>query len=76
MITADEGTLTKRMRDLKGCIRAKTGTIFGISSLAGYVTSEAGQNYAFAIIIQNFATRTSVIKGLEDDIIHEIYSLE
>ncbi len=76
MITADEGTLTKRMRDLKGCVKAKTGTIFGISSLAGFVTSQAGANYAFAIIIQNFATRASVIKGLEDDIVHEIYTLE
>lgn len=76
MITADEGTLTRRMRELKGSLRAKTGTIFGVSSLAGYLTSNSGKDYAFSIIIQNFGVRPSVVKGLEDDIIYGIYFAE
>lgn len=76
MMTADEGTLTKRMRDLNGNLRAKTGTIFGVSSLCGYLTSLKGVRYAFSIIIQNFSERASVVKGLEDDIINGIYFLE
>ena len=76
MITANEGTLSKRMRDLAGNLKAKTGTIFGVSSLVGYVTSLCGKEYAFAIIIQNFGERASVVKGLEDDIVNGIYFLE
>jgi len=74
MITSDEGTLQRRMRDLKGNLKAKTGTLFGVSSLCGYITSLSGVDYAFSIIIQNFGVRASVIKGLEDDIVRGIYS--
>lgn len=76
MITADEGTLARRMRDLSGNLRAKTGTIFGVSSLAGYVTSVSNKDYVFSIIIQNYGVRPSLVKGLEDDIVYGIYSLE
>ncbi len=76
MITADEGTLTRRMRELSGVLCAKTGTIFGVSSLTGYLTSKNNHNYAFSIIIQNFGVRSSVVKGLEDDIIYGIYFAE
>ncbi len=73
MITSNEGTLSRRMRELEGALRAKTGTIFGVSSLTGYLTSKNNKNYAFSIIIQNFGVRPSVVKGLEDDIIYGIY---
>jgi len=76
MITSGEGTLERRMRDLKGNLKAKTGTIFGISSLTGYVTALNGVEYAFSIVIQNFGERPSVVKGLEDDIVGGIYFLE
>lgn len=76
MITANEGTLTRRMQELNGVLRAKTGTIFGVSSLTGYLVSQNNRNYAFSIIIQNFGVRSSVVKGLEDDIIYGIYSAE
>lgn len=75
MITADEGTLIRCMRDLSGNLKAKTGTIFGVSSLAGYITSNAGSDYVFSIIIQNYGVRPSLVKGLEDDIVYGIYSL-
>lgn len=75
MATSGEGTLSRRMRDLTGNLKAKTGTIFGVSSLTGYVTSLNNIDYAFAIIIQNFSERASVVKGLEDDIIQGIFSL-
>ena len=76
MITSGEGTLCRRMRDLAGNLKAKTGTIFGVSSLTGYITSLNSVDYAFAIIIQNFSERASVVKGLEDDIVNGIYFLE
>ncbi len=76
MITSGEGTLSRRMRDLTGNLKAKTGTIFGVSSLTGYLKSLNGADYAFSIIIQNFGERASVVKGLEDDIVNGIYFLE
>ena len=49
-----DGTLKRRMRS--GCaygnVRAKTGTLTGISSLAGYATAANGHTLAFAIINQ------------------------
>ncbi len=64
------------MRDLAGNLKAKTGTIFGVSSLVGYITALNGTEYAFAIIIQNFEERASVVKGLEDDIVNGIHLFE
>lgn len=76
MISANEGTLNRRMCEIGDNLHAKTGTIFGVSSLTGYLLGKNNQNYAFSIIIQNFGVRPSVVKGLEDDIIYAIYSAE
>ena len=48
-----EGTLRHRFReaDIRGRIYAKTGTINGVSTLAGYVTGDSGKVYAFAILL-------------------------
>ena len=50
-----DGTLKKRMTDDEACcgnVVAKTGTVTGISSLAGYLTAPNGHRLAFAIINQ------------------------
>jgi serine-type D-Ala-D-Ala carboxypeptidase/endopeptidase (penicillin-binding protein 4) len=48
-----EGTLRHRFRDpeMRGRVLAKTGTIKGVSTLAGYVTGESGKTYVFAILL-------------------------
>ena len=49
------GTLEKRFRDAEPpALRAKTGTLGdrGVSSIAGYVDTAAGERYAFCIIQQ------------------------
>jgi len=48
-----DGTLRHRFRDpaLRGRVLAKTGTIKGVSTLAGYVTAESGKTYVFAILL-------------------------
>lgn len=50
-----DGTLRGRMRKGKAFrnVRAKTGTVTGISSLAGYLTSVNGHKISFVIINQN-----------------------
>lgn len=51
-IAGEDGTLSKRMR--KGHahdnVRAKTGTVTGVSSLAGYCTAANGHRLCFSII--------------------------
>ena len=49
-----DGTLEKRMRGTaaQGNVHAKTGTVTGISSLAGYCTTADGHVLAFCIINQ------------------------
>lgn len=53
-IASVDGTLEKRMQKTvaAGNVRAKTGTLTGISSLAGYCTASNGHDLCFAIINQ------------------------
>jgi D-alanyl-D-alanine carboxypeptidase/D-alanyl-D-alanine-endopeptidase (penicillin-binding protein 4) len=48
-----DGTLRRRFKDerLRGRIRAKTGTLAQVSSLAGYAGSDSGHPLAFAVIV-------------------------
>ena len=48
-----DGTLRHRLRDslMAGRVVAKTGSIRGVSTLAGYVTASSGKTYAFAILL-------------------------
>ena len=54
-IAGVDGTLRYRMRksNVFRNVHAKTGTVKGVSSLAGYVRSAKGDLLAFAIINQN-----------------------
>ena len=53
-IAGVDGTLKKRMTEGNACgnVTAKTGTLTGISSLAGYLTTADGRQLCFAIINQ------------------------
>ena len=52
-----DGTLKSRMKDTAACgnVQAKTGTVEGISALAGYCTAPNGHRLCFAIINQGVA---------------------
>lgn len=51
-----DGTLASRMRNTPaaGNVRAKTGTMSNIRSLAGYVTTRDGERLAFVAMVNNF----------------------
>lgn len=53
-IAGEDGTLRSRMRGsfTNGNVHAKTGTVMGISSLAGYCTASNGHKLCFSIINQ------------------------
>ena len=54
-VAGRSGTLAERMRGTaaQGRCRAKTGTLNGVSNLAGYCRSRSGARTAFAILMSN-----------------------
>lgn len=46
----------------EGMIRAKTGTVAGVKSFAGYVNTLSGKKLIFAIIVNNVSCRTRIMK--------------
>ena len=68
-----EGTLTHRMLPLKDNLRAKTGTLSDLSSIAGYLTSKSGKKFTFCIMINDMKLSASDKKMLEDFILREAY---
>jgi D-alanyl-D-alanine carboxypeptidase/D-alanyl-D-alanine-endopeptidase (penicillin-binding protein 4) len=64
-----DGTLKSRMYPgpAAGNVKAKTGTLTGISSLAGYCTARNGHELAFCIINQGIM-RTADGRSLQDRI--------
>jgi serine-type D-Ala-D-Ala carboxypeptidase/endopeptidase (penicillin-binding protein 4) len=55
-VAAEDGTLRRRFHDTPaaGNIRAKTGTLRWANSLSGYVTSAAGENLAFSLMLNRY----------------------
>ena len=68
-IAGVDGTLKTRMRGTAaaGNVRAKTGTVTGVTSLAGYATRPDDHLIAFAIIV-NGLQKGAVGRTLQDDI--------
>ena len=63
-----DGSLRKRLRDLPGRVHAKTGTMRGIRTLAGFVNAEAGPRYAFAVLFNGYKGPSTPYKQIQDRI--------
>ncbi|MCQ6274954.1 D-alanyl-D-alanine carboxypeptidase/D-alanyl-D-alanine-endopeptidase [Bacillus sp. V3B] len=63
------GTLRSRLTEkpVKGNVKAKTGTIAGVSTLSGYVTTTSGEKWIFSIMINNHLSDS--VKSIEDEIV-------
>lgn len=68
-IAGQDGTLKKRMTGpyTNGKVKAKTGTLTGISSLAGYLTTANGHVVAFSIINQG-VLKNADGRGFQDKV--------
>jgi D-alanyl-D-alanine carboxypeptidase/D-alanyl-D-alanine-endopeptidase (penicillin-binding protein 4) len=66
-----DGTLRRRYRDdgMKGRVRGKTGTLAGVSSLAGYVRSVDGRLYAFTVFANGTANATARTRTVQDAVV-------
>jgi len=71
------GVLSKRLAKspARGKVRAKTGSLRGVSTLGGYIENQTGQQFAFALFLNNNRCGPSKADQVEDRIITAIYQL-
>lgn len=69
-IAGVDGTLSARMKGTlaERNLRAKTGSISGVSSLSGYVKTLDGETLAFSILMQNFIDSSRSYRDAQDRI--------
>lgn len=67
-VAGTDGTLKDRMQNTlcQNNVHAKTGTMVGISSLSGYITSKNYHTLAFSVIIQNYVGDSSEARNFQD----------
>lgn len=72
------GTLQYRFGDgepAAGNVRAKTGTLSGVSALSGYVSTGRGSPVGFSIICNNYAVEGRVVRRAQDAIVNALARL-
>ncbi|TPV94950.1 MAG: D-alanyl-D-alanine carboxypeptidase/D-alanyl-D-alanine-endopeptidase [Myxococcales bacterium FL481] len=70
-----DGTTKRRLADTEHArwIRAKTGTLDGVSALSGYLGTPDGQAFAFCILFNDFPTaHRSAARELQDRIVQVV----
>ena len=70
-VAGRDGTVANRMKGTpaEGNARAKSGSMTGVRSLSGFVTSAGGEPLAFAIVANNFETPPDVVNAATDAIV-------
>ncbi|MBU0717269.1 MAG: D-alanyl-D-alanine carboxypeptidase/D-alanyl-D-alanine-endopeptidase [Planctomycetes bacterium] len=63
-----DGSLQKQLKDLSGRVHAKTGTMRGVRTLAGYVDAPDGTRYAFAVMFNGYKGPSTPYRELQDRI--------
>lgn len=69
-IAGVDGTLRNRMKGMHAekVLRAKTGTLSGVSAFAGYTVSANGEVLAFSILISHYAGPAAPARRIQDTI--------
>lgn len=73
MAVPGEGTLSNRMFYFKDNLIAKTGTLQNVSAIAGYLTTESGNVYAFCIVVNDAKSSSFEKKSFEEYVIRTAY---
>lgn len=70
------GTLRNRMKGTGAAenVKAKTGSLTGVSTLSGYVTAENGEEYIFSILFNNYLADS--VTPIQDEIAEAIAELD
>lgn len=69
-VAGKDGTLSYRMHDLQ-CI-GKTGTIDGACSLSGYLTTHAGQQVVFSILVNHHRSSNDAVRAFQDALLRRV----
>ncbi len=69
-----DGTLRNRLKELKGRLRAKTGSFRYVDTLAGYLTTQAGEELVFSLMLNAFDPTDSAQKRDEIDAVPVLVS--
>lgn len=69
-IAGVDGTLRNRMQGMyaEKILRAKTGTLSGVSALAGYTRTADGKVLAFGILISHYVGSSATARSIQDGI--------
>ena len=69
-----DGTLQKRMLGTAaaGNCKAKTGSMSGICSLSGYVTTADGQHLVFVMLMNNHSTPANKVREVQDKTVNTL----
>lgn len=73
MASPGQGTLKDRMLYFKDNLRAKTGTLANVSTIAGYLTTKSGKTYAFCIMTSDSKSKSSDKKAFEEYVLRAAY---
>ncbi len=73
-----DGTLSGRLKgpDAAGRISAKTGSLTGVSTLSGYVTTLSNDLVAFSIMINHYHGKTQRLRAWQDAILNDLVRLD
>jgi D-alanyl-D-alanine carboxypeptidase/D-alanyl-D-alanine-endopeptidase (penicillin-binding protein 4) len=73
-VAGQQGTLRRRFLQtpLQGQLRAKTGTMSGVSGLAGEFLGASGQRYHFALLMAGFVGKAAPFKQFEEELLLEL----
>ena len=72
-LAGQDGTLSKRMTDLKGRVFGKTGYIGGVRTLSGYIQTRAGRWLCFSILFNQVPGPVRAFEDLQDEAVHVLY---
>jgi serine-type D-Ala-D-Ala carboxypeptidase/endopeptidase (penicillin-binding protein 4) len=69
-VSGTDGTLKRRLagQQVRGVIRAKTGSLNGVATLSGYMTTKSGRNLVFSIFANNAYSSSKRIRKTIDEI--------
>jgi serine-type D-Ala-D-Ala carboxypeptidase/endopeptidase (penicillin-binding protein 4) len=67
-VSGTDGTLRNRLSatEVRGSIHAKTGTLNGVNTLSGYMTTKSGRNLVFSIFANHVNAATRVKRTIDE----------
>lgn len=77
-VAGQSGTLQSAFKGtkLENNLRAKTGSMTRVKSMAGIFTNQGGKKVIFAVITNNFEGSQALISHIVEDFLNEIYTLD